>query len=399
MKKVALSNIIILLCVIAVAYMIFHDGNHYEKSQYDEPYEFKDMIDFPHSDVAESNARYYYEQLNETQKKIYDLLERECMKYQSSIKLNKANREDVRVASYALSMDYPEFFWIDQYTYKTINNNYVVEINYEVPYNVKEILESIDVATNQIFDEMKDANIENDYDELKFFYDWIVNHTDYGDVKNSQDIRSVFLEHTSVCAGYSRAFQYLGKLKNIECTYVVGYTKNNENHGWNLVKLFGKYYWVDVTWGDPVFAGEQDNEINYNFFLVDDDELFQNHVIEKGIKMVSEYQNTKEFSYPNCTDKSLNYYRLHHSLFEEYDKDAVSQYFRDKFYNNIYSDIELKFENKEDYDMFLYQYITGKNALIYEDIKAANRFFFGTMLVEYVTIESANYVKVSVELR
>ena len=49
--------------------------------------------------------------------------------------------------------------------------------------------------------------------------------------------------------------------------------------------------------------------------------------------------------------------------------------------------------------MFLYQYITGKNALIYEDIKAANRFFFGTMLVEYVTIESANYVKVSVELR
>lgn len=49
-----------------------------------------------------------------------------------------------------------------------------------------------------------------------------------------------------VCAGYSRAFQYLCSLGGIECHYVTGYV-NDGYHGWNIVVINGKNYLVDLT--------------------------------------------------------------------------------------------------------------------------------------------------------
>lgn len=51
-----------------------------------------------------------------------------------------------------------------------------------------------------------------------------------------------------VCGGYARAFQYLCKLGNVECYYMLGFTSGL--HAWNIVKLNGAYYHVDVTGTD-----------------------------------------------------------------------------------------------------------------------------------------------------
>ena len=36
-----------------------------------------------------------------------------------------------------------------------------------------------------------------------------------------------------------------------------GKTTEGGNHAWNLVKCNGDYYYVDTTWGDPVFQQEE----------------------------------------------------------------------------------------------------------------------------------------------
>ena len=336
------------------------------------------------------NMQYYYEQLTEEQKKIYLLLKKECFQFHSNIRFNRIPLRNVSIASYALSRDYPSLFWTSGYTYKTVGNDLVTEMIYSIPENADKDLIAIDEVIEQINMRMNSLSITNDYEKLKFFYDWIVENTEYEANSNSQDMRSVFLENSSVCAGYSRAFQYLCQKNNMECTYVSGYNKDHEKHAWNLVKLSDQYYWIDVTWGDPVYVGEKSNEINYNYFLVDDEDFLQTHVIENKYDMI--------FQYPKCTDNSLNYYRRNHSYFEKYDAKTISEYLRGKFMDNIYHEIELKFPNKEAFDEFIYHHMQKNDAYIYDDIQAVNPLFYGTMHVDYTILEEANYVKINVGL-
>ena len=67
-----------------------------------------------------------------------------------------------------------------------------------------------------------------------------VSHSTYG----------VFANRTAVCDGYALAYKYLLKQVGIDC-YMV--TSDEINHAWNLIKLDGQYYQVDVTWDDPTW--------------------------------------------------------------------------------------------------------------------------------------------------
>lgn len=72
------------------------------------------------------------------------------------------------------------------------------------------------------------------------------------DAVYAHNIVSVFDTNPStmpVCEGYAKAFQLLMNACGIENIYVTG-TSRNQGHAWNIVKLDGKYYNVDVTWND-----------------------------------------------------------------------------------------------------------------------------------------------------
>ena len=55
-----------------------------------------------------------------------------------------------------------------------------------------------------------------------------------------------------VCLGYATSFQLLMELAGIECITVIGAAYgSSEDHAWNMVRLDGEWYCVDVTWDDP----------------------------------------------------------------------------------------------------------------------------------------------------
>ena len=87
------------------------------------------------------------------------------------------------------------------------------------------------------------VNCEYDYDN----YLAEINKT--GKVPNeSYSAYGVLVKRTAVCEGYALAYKYLLNQVGIECCMV---SSNAMNHAWNLIKLDGKYYQVDVTWDDP----------------------------------------------------------------------------------------------------------------------------------------------------
>ena len=107
------------------------------------------------------------------------------------------------------------------------------------------------------------------------------------------------------------------------CTYVTGTTSTGQNHAWNLVKCEGDYYYVDVTWGDPVFQASEGEEvsqlqnISYDYMLCDDAELLKSHTPDNDTEL------------PPCTKMDRNYYVMNGMYYDSYDGNTALQRMND----------------------------------------------------------------------
>ena len=123
------------------------------------------------------------------------------------------------------------------------------------------LLSDYDKAIYNAAKEVLDAVLRDGMSDLEketAVYHWIVNHVNYD--WTHQDVmvntpRESFtpygglVNHTAVCLGYAATFQLLMDLAGVECITVVGAAESStEDHGWNMVRLNGNWYCVDVTW-------------------------------------------------------------------------------------------------------------------------------------------------------
>ena len=73
----------------------------------------------------------------------------------------------------------------------------------------------------------------------------------------------------------------------------------------NLVRIDDSYYYVDVTWGDPVFAnqmeGQESTVMNYNYLCCTEEDLLRPHEPDGTVPL------------PPCTSQAYNYYMLNGS--------------------------------------------------------------------------------------
>lgn len=346
-------------------------------------------------DEFETNSEYsqyfYYKSLTDKQRDIYEKIVAGCVNYESTIKLNNNNQNDVYLAQSAVSYDHPEFYWLNSFVITTRLNN-VVSISFEVPNDAQDRIERANDRVSAIISSSGTTDVER----VKYFYDWIIDNTEYGDNKNSQDMTSVFIDGVSVCAGYSKAFLYLCQKAGIECIYVPGFTKNNISHAWNLIKLNNNYYWVDTTWGDPVFADLKDNITNYNYFLVSDSDFLRNHVIDSNVRLQDGTLIPLNVYFPPCIDDSLNYYNVNGCYFKDFNKQGIDNYLLYKLNNGKFNNIEFKFSTEHDYKLFLSEYFEGEDAYIFSVIRKSRSFYYSAISINYSMLDSAYYVSLNV---
>lgn len=82
----------------------------------------------------------------------------------------------------------------------------------------------------------------------------------------------------AVCSGYSSAFQLFMDLIGVECITVEGEgNPTREEHAWNMVRLEGDWYCVDVTWDDPIGVGALSGSIAHRYFNVTSDYMRRTH--------------------------------------------------------------------------------------------------------------------------
>lgn len=140
----------------------------------------------------------------------------------------------------------------------------------------------------------KQLNLEKQSKEriVLAVHDYIALHTDYDTSKKpgrkSYTAYGALLNGKAVCSGYATAGQLLLESYGIPVEIT---TSDKMDHAWNLVKLSGKWYHMDITWDDPY--PEKKNYVTYWFFLKTDKEM-RKHSVSKhyswnssGIKCTS----------------------------------------------------------------------------------------------------------------
>jgi hypothetical protein len=149
-------------------------------------------------------------------------------------------------------------------------------------------------------------------------HDYIVNNTDYfiysGTTTN--DIYSeygVFYNNEAVCQGYAEAAKLLLNLAGIYSINVVG-TGSGQSHAWNIVKLYGDCYHMDVTWDDPITTDGTDI-LRYDYFNITQQEVLKDHALDSTM------------TYPAAYGTRYNYFAYTGTLFST--RDQVIGYIKD----------------------------------------------------------------------
>lgn len=282
-------------------------------------------------------SKYYYNQLSDTAKKIYDKLKehKEDMKtgtYEIDFGtefnnvLNTKDGEKILNEEYqsawnAFSYDNVDLFYLDiSKISMTIEarteggtTTYYVKIG---PGNYSSYLSSTFANKQEIEDaEAYIEDIRNQvisilgpYDnamKIKVVNEWIIDNLTYEDREgnnNKYNLYGAIVETRVVCEGYSRMFKYIMDGLNIPCILVSGTATNSESqtelHAWNYVELNGQWYAIDVTWNDPVIVGGgEPTDSQKSKYLLKGKNFLEDHE-EDG--MISE--NSMEFTFPTLNN-------------------------------------------------------------------------------------------------
>lgn len=177
--------------------------------------------------------------------------------------------------------DHPEIFYF-QHNGTTAYSNGKIELKYKYPVKkIKEMVQNQDTKIKNIIKQTIKST-DSEFDKVKAIHDYIVLNTAYdwenfkkGQVPEaSYTTYGLLMNGQAVCEGYAQTMQLLLKEAGIESHLVTG-KANGGAHAWNLVKVDGKYYYVDSTWDDPV--PNRAGEISYKYFLAPAAALKKDH--------------------------------------------------------------------------------------------------------------------------
>ena len=275
----------------------------------------------------ELSGMFFYSQLDEEDQAIYHEIRNGLLVSNEQIQLDTDNANNVHEIFRLVMYDNPELFWVTGTASATVSRwsdgraYTVFEPKYGHTGETKVAMQAeIDEAVEAFL-----ASVEpglSEYDLVRVVYEYIISTTEYDlESTDNQNIYSVFANRESVCAGFSKAAQLLLSRLGIFATYVVGnaYVPGVSSepipHAWNLVRVYGEYYFLDVTWGSPVFqegSGLAHRiDVLYDYLLLNEEMLFRTHTLGEGIEL------------PPVTSLQHNFFVMNDMFYETHDPALV----------------------------------------------------------------------------
>lgn len=228
-----------------------------------------------------------------------------------------------------------------------------------------------------------------DFEKEKAIYDFIFEQSrfDEGNLSpiphmadNSANPYGVLHDHTAICVGNATTFKLFMDMIGIDCK-IIHSTEEGE-HAWNMVKIDGDWYHVDVTFDggekEPMYTKlnvtdeikEQDSYPWDHDEFPKADSMKANYVVQKAKKLDSVYDSADMFKKAIDKKKTACYFKL--PLEDNGTKDKAYR----SFYNYIFSEIS-------------YQISDGYDAA-FTDGFVYDGYYYGGMFINYSSDDNKN---------
>ncbi|HCT91960.1 MAG TPA: hypothetical protein DF613_11380 [Lachnospiraceae bacterium] len=171
---------------------------------------------------------------------------------------------------------HPSLFYVKSTASWSYSKSTNLVVSYNVTYNMdKNIIKSQQTVFEQEIDQALTwtDNSMTDVEKALAVHDYLVLHCEYDkerlDNNTVPDVShsayGALVEEIAVCDGYAKAYFCILEKLNIPRTIV---SSDSMHHAWNLVKIGGNWYHVDVTWDDPTW--DCIGRVMHTYFLLSD---------------------------------------------------------------------------------------------------------------------------------
>ena len=153
----------------------------------------------------------------------------------------------------------PHLFHLEtsQFQYYRYGDTVTIQAeNVYTPVEYKNIYQKLINRVDQLVNKAK--QYKTDYEKFRFLHDYLAENLTYDlgapDPRSQREIHTIvgaLLNSACVCDGYARAYRLLCDQLRLSCIVAIGegtQVGNEGPHAWNIVKLDGQVYHVDVTW-------------------------------------------------------------------------------------------------------------------------------------------------------
>ncbi len=255
--------------------------------------------------------RYYRSVLNNKEKKAYDILVDGIARRRDRISVPAINEKELERVHAAVNYDYPDFFYVDFYSYRYIIGLFHTEIEIKYTMSSGQAIKTkaeIDKKANAIaigamgLSELEAERYLNDEIRKIAVYDRV-----QGKEFNAQNLIGTFLDGKCVCEGFAKSFKYLADMIKLKSIIVVGDSGVKageiERHAWNIVRIDGESHHLDVTYNNVEYDSTGKNIIHFSraYFNLSDYEICRDHVIDPMFKVPSCPKSRSEIAIVSST--------------------------------------------------------------------------------------------------
>ena len=261
--------------------------------------------------------KYYYHRLPIKNQILYEKVYSAILEFKPSLRCRDQEfiQKDIETIDNAIILDNPHLFYYggvyllqtdvngntELFFYYYFNKDEYVLFQQQVTQQAYMLLERVIARTNK---QEELVRIVHNYLVSNIAYDkeCLIKNDSEETGKYAHSILGVFIKQKAVCDGFAKAFKYLLNAINIGCIIVTGNIRDEttdriEAHAWNLVKIDGDNYYIDVTFDTD---GSEEGFISYDYYNLSEELIRKDHFGFDG--------------YPACISEKYNYFNMNSAL-------------------------------------------------------------------------------------
>ena len=243
----------------------------------------------------------------------YNAIKSGVENFESKIRLGtEADENEIWMIFNSYRSDHPEHFWLNpvtlspgRYVYADGTcESFITPEYFFTKENLPAETEKINAAADELLKGITPSMPE--FERERLLHDRLAKSITYDlNEKYAHTAYGALVNGRAVCDGYTQAFQYLLQRVGIQSFMVTG-TGKGGNHAWNIVRIDGRYYNVDLTWDD------QESETFHAYFNLTDERIKDDHTFD-----------TTVYRIPECNSTDANYFTHFGEKIQEFSEDDL----------------------------------------------------------------------------